>query len=209
MRPLLTFVAATAALAAPATLASTQFTPEGARDGWIVVLKDDAPHGAFLRTRDIAAAAGFVPRHTFNLGPSLRGHVMAGPGSEIAVQQMADSPYVDFIQPDTKISLDDSEDNAGLGDDDEGDSNGPVQPGEGVENGSHVTAPTESWGLHRLSHGPLTPGESLEYRRNATGRTGWVYIVDTGIELGHPQFGGRAKWGATFLKKSSLGDRDE
>lgn len=66
--------------------------------------------------------------------------------------------------------------------------------------GGPVEKSTKSWALHRLSHGPLKEGETLEYRRNGTGRTGWVYIIDTGIALKHPEFGGRAKWGGTFIK---------
>ena len=95
MRLLLALIAATAAAAAPASPASAEFTSEGANDGWIVVLKNDAPRGASLHMRDMAAAAGSVPRQTFDFGPGLlRGHVMAGPGSETAVQHMASSPYV-------------------------------------------------------------------------------------------------------------------
>ncbi|KAK8108268.1 endopeptidase K [Apiospora kogelbergensis] len=124
----------------------------------------------------MAAAVGSAPCHTFDFGPgSLRGYAMYGPGSEIAVQHMANSPYVDFIQPDTKISL----------------ANAPIDAALHVnENNSYSSNPTESWGLHRVSHGFLQAGEPLEYRRNSTGRNAWVYVLDSGIELSHPQFGG-------------------
>ncbi|KAK7976957.1 endopeptidase K [Apiospora saccharicola] len=183
-------LAASAAFAAPLPGTTSprkppqQFTKEQAENGWIVVLKDDAPPSAFRRTTRDLAIAGFAgPRYTFDFGGpgALRGHVVSGPGSEIAVASMAESPYVDFIEPDTKLSLSDYE------------------APRGVHSGV-VDRPTKSWGLHRLSHGPLTEGEPLEYRRNGTGRTGWVYIIDTGIALGHPEFGGRAKWGGTFIK---------
>lgn len=92
---------------------------------------------------------------------------------------------VDFIQPDTKISL----------------ANAPIDAALHVnENNSYSSNPTESWGLHRVSHGFLRAGEPLEYRRNSTGRNAWVYVLDSGIELSHPQFEGRAKWGRTFLR---------
>ncbi|KAK7921708.1 hypothetical protein PG985_009730 [Apiospora marii] len=181
-------LAASAALAAPLPGTDTaqarkppQFTKEGAVNGWIVVLKGDAPPGALRRTtRDLTVAGFAVPRYSFDFGQgSLRGHVVSGPGSELAVASMAESPHVDFIEPDSPVSLDDFK--------------------RGVDGGP-IDKSTKSWGLHRLSHGPLKSNQTLEYRRNGTGRTGWVYIIDTGIALKHPEFGGRAKWGGTFLK---------
>lgn len=66
--------------------------------------------------------------------------------------------------------------------------------------GAPVDEPTNSWGLHRISHGPLERGQPFAYRHNGSGRASWVYVIDTGIALKHPEFGGRAKWGGTFLK---------
>ncbi|KAK8095016.1 hypothetical protein PG997_001701 [Apiospora hydei] len=184
-----------AALAAPFIPRSTQFTAEAAKDGWIVVMKDDAPHHEFLRTRDVAMAAGAAPRYTFDFGEGLlRGHVMRGPGSEIAVQSMADSEHIAFIQPDTPFTLDDFEVH-----------NETAAP---YNSNGTITGPPPSfgsdgtpWGLHRISHGPLTPNTTtLEYRANSTGRSTAVYVVDTGITLDHPQFGGRARWGGSFLQ---------
>lgn len=97
---LLPLFAASAALAAPVpgitqTQRSPQFTKEGAENGWIVVLKDDAPPSAFRRTtRDLSIAGFSGPRYTFDFGGSLRGHVVSGPGSELAVASMANSPHV-------------------------------------------------------------------------------------------------------------------
>ncbi|KAK7947768.1 uncharacterized protein PG986_008654 [Apiospora aurea] len=175
------------------------FTAEAAKDGWIVVMKDDAPHHAFLRTRDLAMAAGAAPRHTFDFGEGLlRGHVMRGPGSEIAVQSMADSEHIAFIQPDTPFTLDDfapHNETAALYS-----SNDTTTTGAPPSFGGDGTP----WGLHRISHGPLTPNTTnLEFRANSTGRSATVYVIDSGISLGHPQFGGRARWGGSFLREIS------
>ncbi|KAK8087450.1 alkaline proteinase [Apiospora phragmitis] len=196
--PLTVLLGAGAALAAPFIPRSTEFTTEAAKHGWIVVMNDDAPHEAFLHTRNLAAAAGAAPHHTFDFGEGLmRGYVMRGPGSEMAVQSMADSPHIAFIQPDTPFSLYDTVHN----------DTEPVSTSN--DDGPVTRLPVNwkipgnwPWGLHRISHGPIQWGQPLEYRPNSTGRTGTVYILDTGIDLDHPEFGGRAKWGGTFLEAS-------
>lgn len=59
-----------------------------------------------------------------------------------------------------------------------------------VENGADL-------GTSISRRGPVTSGEShLNKRINGTGVD--IYEIDTGIYTAHTQFGGRAKWGATF-----------
>lgn len=61
------------------------------------------------------------------------------------------------------------------------------------------------WGLSRVSHRDM-PGDgdrSYEYPQSA-GKGVDVYIIDTGINIGHRDFGGRAKWGKTI----PLDDKD-
>lgn len=67
------------------------------------------------------------------------------------------------------------------------------------------------WGLDRIStEFPMNPlpedeapwGEVYLYPRDA-GRGVTVYVVDTGIQVDHPDFGGRARWGVTIPDNSS------
>jgi len=68
---------------------------------------------------------------------------------------------------------------------------------------AHTTCDTQqsaapSWGLARTSHfGGVDSGLSDYYRYNtqANGQGVTAYILDTGIFVGHPDFGGRAVWG--------------
>jgi len=61
-----------------------------------------------------------------------------------------------------------------------------------------------SWGLDRIdqSHLPLNSMYSYE---NSAGKGIDVYVIDTGIEVDHTQFEGRASWGASF---STDGEND-
>lgn len=63
------------------------------------------------------------------------------------------------------------------------------------------------WGLARISHrAPLSLGSFNQYLHDSAGGEGVTsYIVDTGVFVGHTQFEGRAKWGATI----PTGDADE
>lgn len=56
------------------------------------------------------------------------------------------------------------------------------------------------WGLARISHRPsLSLGTFSKYVYDDEGGEGvTAYVVDTGVFIGHKQFEGRAKWGATM-----------
>lgn len=55
-------------------------------------------------------------------------------------------------------------------------------------------------GLARISHRPkLTLGTFTKYEYSSDGGVGVdVYVIDTGINIGHVEFEGRASWGATI-----------
>ncbi|KAJ8522139.1 hypothetical protein ONZ45_g1228 [Pleurotus djamor] len=66
-----------------------------------------------------------------------------------------------------------------------------------------ATQTNAPWGLARLSTpSRLTSTNSaaltFSYTYDATGSGVDVYVVDTGVLTSHSQFGGRARWGATF-----------
>ncbi|GAB2478297.1 S8 family peptidase [Jatrophihabitans fulvus] len=54
-------------------------------------------------------------------------------------------------------------------------------------------SPTPSWGLDRIDQRALPANSTYTY--NSTGSGVTAYVIDTGIVLGHPDFGGRAVTG--------------
>lgn len=84
---------------------------------------------------------------------------------------------------------------------------------EMVEQDSYVftaKADTENgapWGLARISHRErLNLGSYNKYLYDEQGGSGVTsYVIDTGVNVHHNQFGGRAKWGKTI----PVGDQDE
>jgi len=68
---------------------------------------------------------------------------------------------------------------------------------------SAVTQTNAPWGLQRISQAGVVGGSAsaltFTYKYDSSGGAGVdVYVVDTGILTTHSQFGGRARWGATF-----------
>ncbi|EPS39484.1 hypothetical protein H072_6692 [Dactylellina haptotyla CBS 200.50] len=63
------------------------------------------------------------------------------------------------------------------------------------------------WGLERVSNKAFTNDGSFKYSYNdATAGAGVsVYIIDTGIQVSHNEFEGRASWGYDFITNSPTG----
>ncbi|KAL5348785.1 Subtilisin-like protease 2 [Pseudogymnoascus australis] len=69
-----------------------------------------------------------------------------------------------------------------------------------------TTRPGAPWGLGRISH--RSPGSTSYVYDTSAGSGTSVYVVDTGIYVGHSQFGGRAVWGANFISGSANTDEN-
>ncbi|KAG5639229.1 hypothetical protein H0H81_005303 [Sphagnurus paluster] len=66
-----------------------------------------------------------------------------------------------------------------------------------------VTQTNAPWGLSRISSGTRLANQNanaltFSYTFSSAGAGVDVYVVDTGVFIQHTQFGGRARWGATF-----------
>lgn len=64
------------------------------------------------------------------------------------------------------------------------------------------------WGLHRISHREKAKyGQDLEYLyEDAAGRGVTSYVLDTGIDINHEDFEGRAVWGAVIPDNDEASD---
>ncbi|KAJ9058031.1 hypothetical protein DSO57_1016713 [Entomophthora muscae] len=81
---------------------------------------------------------------------------------------------------------------------------------EYVEPDSIVTIGTvqnnATWGLNRISQITKLRNTNYKYTYNYDGAGVTVYVVDTGIMINHPEFEGRARFGARF---AGTNDKDE
>lgn len=115
-------------------------------------------------------------KHTFNIG-DLLGY--SGHFDDEVIEQVRRHPDVDFIEKDSEVhTLDHTE-----------------------------TEGNAPWGLARISHRKsLTFGTFNKYLYSDDGGEGVdVYVIDTGTNVNHVDFEGRAHWGKTVPR----GDEDE
>lgn len=165
-----------AALGVPlAPAAGAAETAPGAPTGYLV---QTASAG---QTRAAARAVGAEPTVTFDSVV----HGFAAPLDVAQAAELRDRPGVVGIEPDRTIS--------------------PLDP-----QAVHQDAPAEAqaeqapgnWGLDRIDQ-PDLPLDG-QYRRTADGSGVDVFVLDTGVDESHPQFGGRA----TF-ETNTIDERDE
>ncbi|KAL2220139.1 serine protease [Thermoascus aurantiacus ATCC 26904] len=115
-------------------------------------------------------------KHTYNIAGSLLGY--SGHFDESVIEQIRRHPDVDFVERDSEVhTMEDPE----------------------IER----NAP---WGLARISHrDSLSFGTFNKYLYAANGGEGVdVYVIDTGTNIDHVDFEGRASWGKTI----PIGDED-
>lgn len=60
--------------------------------------------------------------------------------------------------------------------------------------------PNAPWGLDRIDD---RSGLDRTYTYTGSGNGVTAYVIDTGIQINHPDFGGRATWGANFVDRSN------
>ncbi|KAJ7485706.1 peptidase S8/S53 domain-containing protein [Mycena latifolia] len=102
----------------------------------------------------------------------------SGHFSEGAVTRLRALPEVDFVEQDQIVHTQDTQRSA-------------------------------PWGLARVSHRDKLSLQTFNrYEYEPAGGEGVdVYVIDTGINIGHVEFQGRASWGKTFLENG--GDEDD
>jgi subtilisin family serine protease len=75
-----------------------------------------------------------------------------------------------------------------------------------ADNGTLVTQGNATWGLSRISH--KEPGAKNYIYDASAGKDTFIYVIDTGINTEHSEFGGRATIGKSFIDGSD-GEDDQ
>ncbi|KDQ56403.1 hypothetical protein JAAARDRAFT_179929 [Jaapia argillacea MUCL 33604] len=161
------------------------FHPHGTiNNSYIVMMKHDLPsalmqnHLNFLQSAH--ANDPLLVGGESGLSHVYDGHIKgyAGKFSEATVEAIRGMPEVAYVELDQVVRTMDI---------------GPV--GEKME-----TQKSAPWGLARVSHrAKLTFGTFTKYVFDPSGGEGVdVYVVDTGINVNHEEFQGRAFWGKTI-----------
>ncbi|SPN99857.1 probable Subtilisin-like proteinase Spm1 [Cephalotrichum gorgonifer] len=157
---------------------------------WIQQIHEDGEvRRTELRKRGLEVSDGVFSgiKHTYNLAGGFLGY--SGHFDEDVIEQVRRHPDVEFIEKDsmvhTQVPL-------------------PGSAMEGCDSDVEKNAP---WGLARISHrDTLTFGTFNKYLYAAEGGEGVdAYVIDTGTNINHVDFEGRAKWGQTI----PAGDEDE
>lgn len=134
--------------------------------------------------------------HVYDMGDAMRGY--AGHFSPEDIALIRSHPDVAFIERDSIVDV------TMLAQDDRNVRNmsgSAVQYTFPWDNPyRHLTEQGAPWGLARISHQrSLSLGTFNKYVYESIGGEGvTAYVIDTGVNIEHSDFGGRAKWGTTI-----------
>ncbi|KAJ3544435.1 hypothetical protein NM208_g3052 [Fusarium decemcellulare] len=166
-----------AALAAPADLPPKVPIP----GKYIVTLKSDAPdskieahlnwvgdvHRRSLNKRDTAGI-----EDKYNIG---KWNAYSGEFDKETIEEIKASPEVAFVEPDYEVYLDFD-----------------VEPSEHAER-ALTTQTGAPWGLGTISH--RSSGSTSYIYDTSAGSGSYAYVVDSGVQVSHNQFGSRGTLG--------------
>ncbi|KAJ5552049.1 hypothetical protein N7535_000004 [Penicillium sp. DV-2018c] len=147
---------------------------------YIVVMKEDVSDADFQIHRNWAATvhARLARRDSGLTGPGKHFNINGMKGysasfDDVTAEGIASDPAVKYVEPDMIVNA----------------------------SANVVQRNAPSWGLARISS--KSPG-ATDYVYDSTGGEGIVvYGVDTGIDINHPDFEGRAKWGTNTVDRDN------
>ncbi|KAI9163973.1 Subtilisin-like proteinase Spm1 [Paramyrothecium foliicola] len=153
---------------------------------WVQNIHDNGEQQRLeLRKRSMSTSEDIFSglKHTFKIGDAFKGY--AGHFDESVIEQVRNHPDVEFIERDsivhTMLPLD-------------------VESKVTEDKCDGETEKQAPWGLARISHREtLNFGTFNKYLYTAEGGEGVdAYVIDTGTNIEHVDFEGRAKWGKTI-----------
>ena len=200
-------VACTAALAFPTSwgaMAPLVQAPgtKAVPDKYMVVLKEGVSadrlmaHSANVASFFRGSGDADPISHVYDMGDAMRGY--AGHFSPEDIALIRSHPDVAFVERDSIVDV------TMLAQDDRNVRNmsgSAVQYTFPWDNPyRHLTEQGAPWGLARISHQrSLSLGTFNKYVYESIGGEGvTAYVIDTGVNIEHSDFGGRAKWGTTI-----------
>ena len=200
-------VACTAALAFPTSwgaMAPLVQAPgtKAVPDKYMVVLKEGLSadrlmaHSANVASFFRGSGDADPISHVYDMGDAMRGY--AGHFSPEGIALIRSHPDVAFVERDSIVDV------TMLAQDDRNVRNmsgSAVQYTFPWDNPyRHLTEQGAPWGLARISHQrSLSLGTFNKYVYESIGGEGvTAYVIDTGVNIEHSDFGGRAKWGTTI-----------
>jgi subtilisin family serine protease len=157
---------------------------------WIARVEENELLEAVLST--VLEAAGIESKATYSVG-GVKGFTFDGDDAILDILESLGA--IKSVEPDTKMWASVPV--------------GSLNPAVGVApfaNGSLVSQNGSTWGLSRVSH--REAGASNYLYDSSAGEDTYIYVIDTGVNTEHSEFGGRATLGKSFIA-DSLGEDDQ
>ncbi|KAI1491979.1 protease [Biscogniauxia mediterranea] len=155
---------------------------------WIVTMKEDASHESMLSSLH-GLAADLVPKYTYKLG-KFNGYSMSATDSLVeSIKGLAGvRAFTRWLYMYTQVPIAVANTHHQVA---------SVEPDYKISINAIQAQDGAPWGLARISS--RVPNTTTYSYDDSAGEDTYAYIIDTGIFIEHPDFEGRATWGASFV----------
>jgi subtilisin family serine protease len=172
----------------PAVLAVPQInriqTADSIEGQWIARLEDNELLDDVLEI--FANLAGIQAKSSYKVG-NVKGFNFDG--DDAILDLLQEMGAIKSVEPDSRVYA-----------------SAPLHQIRQAENGTLVTQNSSTWGLSRISH--QKPSAKNYIYDASAGKDTFIYVIDTGINTKHSEFGGRATIGKSFIADSD-GEDDQ
>jgi cerevisin/serine protease len=150
-------------------------------DSYLIKFKKDTPEAVIVEHKNLAKSNSVILSRDWDFG-DFKGYAASIKDKDL-ISKIEQMPEVEWVEEDGVMRTNDDE--------------------QVSSEAACVVQKGATWGIVRTVDKALNPDGQYKYADTADGSGVTVYVIDTGIYVGHSEFAGRATWGTNTVDKAT------